>query len=80
MTCGSEGYQRTKDKTVRLPKNYHMSKDTTRTITFEKGVSFARTIRNTKTSNTNKKKRIILISLQWPKPLGLKVSVTIRKG
>ena len=55
MTCGSDSYPKTKDETVGLLKNYHVSKKLTWDTPVKEEVDFTQTGRNTKISNTNKK-------------------------
>ena len=55
MTCGPDSSPKTKEKTVVLINNYHLSKQLTRVIPVKEEVEFAQKISDTKKIRTNKK-------------------------
>ena len=55
MTCGSGSYPRTKDKTMRILKNYHVSKQHMQSTKVKEEVDFTQTSIDTKANNINKK-------------------------
>ena len=55
MTCGSDSYPKSKDETVGLLNNYHVSNQLTWAIPVKEEVDFTQTNSNTKINNTNKK-------------------------
>ena len=50
MTCGSDRYPQSKDETVGLLNNYHVSKQLMRTTLVKEEVAFTQTNRNTNMS------------------------------
>ena len=56
MTCGSDSYPRTKDRTVGLLNNYHVSKQPMRTVAVKEDAKSRKIIRETKENRYTKKK------------------------